>query len=51
MFKRLSLKQTKPTFFEDESPNLQEQTLASWKFLEVWGIHIGNRFSKIFSQE
>ena len=51
MFKRLSLKQTKPTFFEGESPNLQEQTLVSWKFLEVWGINIGNSFSTIFSQE
>ena len=35
MFKRISLKQTEPMFFEGESPNLQEQTLTSWKFLEV----------------
>ena len=35
MFKSLSLNQTKPTFFEGESPNLQEQTLASRKFLKV----------------
>ena len=35
MFKGLSLKQIKPTFLEGESPALQEQTLASWKFLEI----------------
>ena len=51
MFKSLSLKQTKPTFFEGESPNLQEQNLVSWKFLEVLGISIGNSFSKISSKE
>ena len=51
MFKRLSLKQTKPTFSEGESPNLQEQTFVSWKFLEVWGVNIGNSFSTIFSHE
>ena len=35
MFKGLSLKQIKPTFWEGESPALQKQTLTSCKFLEV----------------
>ena len=35
MFKGLSLKQAKATFLEGGSPTFQEQTFASWKFLQV----------------